>query len=85
MKKILIFLACILCLTLLFVSCKPKGGDKTETDQNGAQATNPGDVNWGDLTGSGDGTPTQEFPTADGFEVGTDDPDGGWSPIIPPQ
>ena len=81
MKKILIFLTCILCLTLVLVSCKPK--DNKDTEQDATNGT--GDVNWEDLTGTGDGTSTQEFPTDNGFNVGPDDPNAGWSPIIPPQ
>ena len=78
MKKILIFLACILCLSLLIVSCKPKSGDATDADQT--NATQEGDINWDDLNGTGNG---DEYPSAEGFEVGTDDPNGGWSPMNP--
>ena len=82
MKKLLIFLVCILCLTLLIVSCTPKGGDNTETEGTEAAATDPGDINWGELNGTGGDKPTQEYPTADGFNVGTD-ASNDWSPLAP--
>ena len=82
MKKILIFVACLLCLTLCIVSC---GKDKKEGEATSAQ-TEKGDIDWSDLV---DGTTADPESTKDpiesvtgGFEVGVDTSDG-WSTMIP--
>ena len=84
MKKILIFVACLLCLTLCIVSC---GKDKKD-DEVTAAPTEKGDVNWDDLVdgttaGSGEEATTDPINSATGgYEVGTDD-SKDWSTMMP--
>lgn len=80
MKKLLIFMACLLCLTLCIVACGKNNG---ESDAS-ADGTESGDIDWTDIvdgTGSGDSTGGIDGPVQT-FEVG-DDTSEGWSPMNP--
>lgn len=77
MKKLLIFLACLLCLTLCIVAC-----GKNNTNGSESSNTETGDIDWTDLaSGSEDATGGLDAP-AHTFEIGVDTSEG-WGPLTP--
>ena len=78
MKKLLIFIACLLCLTLCIVSC----GKQDSNSDASAENTETGDIDWTDIVdGTGDATGGIDAPTHT-FEVGVDTSEG-WGPLTP--
>ena len=77
MKKLLIFMACLLCLTLCIVACGKSGGDANESTEN----TGSGDIDWTDIVDGSDATGGIDAPVHT-FEVG-EDTDEGWGPLTP--
>lgn len=75
MKKLLIFLACLLCLTLCIVSC-----GKNNTNGSESTGTETGDIDWTDL--GSDGTSGDLDTPAHTFEIGVDTSEG-WGPLTP--
>ena len=81
MKKLLVFLVCLLCLTLCIVACGKKNGNSDES----TEPAGTGDIDWTDLASGTNGT----NGTTGGIDgpVHTydidEDTDEGWGPVIP--
>lgn len=84
MKKLLVFLVCLLCLTLCIVACGKKNGSSDES----TEPAGTGDINWTDLASGTNGTDGTNGTTGgiDGpvhtYDIG-EDTDEGFGPLQP--
>ena len=77
MKKLLIFMACLLCLTLCIVACGKNKGEGSESTEAGS-----GDIDWSDVVGGSDDATGGIDGPVHTFEV-DEDKDEGWGPLQP--
>ena len=81
MKKLLVFLVCLLCLTLCIVACGKKNGNSDES----TEPAGTGDIDWTDLASGTNGT-NGTTGGIDGpvhtYDIG-EDADKEWGPLNP--
>ena len=79
MKKLLVFLVCLLCLTFCIVAC----GKNNDNSDESTEPAGSGDIDWSDLASGSDGTTGGLDAPAHTFEVGEDTDERLFGPLNP--
>ena len=81
MKKSLIFLACLLCLTLCIVACENSDSKNPASSSSKNRGTE--DLDWTDLSSGSNATTGGENSSIPTFEVDDDTSGKEYGPLLP--